>query len=287
MKAPLVKYRKLREGGRFHGTFKRAVAVWESRQEQKNFEDPLTKPLVYRWNRLKVLVPVVPGHEVNVIVSALHDSRPRVQNWTSPKASYGVTRVNEMDCGPYSSRVKYHRISYVPAITSYAVLQGRTLVFRFDTRRILIKAPRGYCWGRDDNGVKLYSKSNPANDYHPNTSDLLGSTKAIVQKLKANVLARKEAEKQSKQTEKAFKRAVREGAMVCMADSLQSGNCYSGTYNWATRHGLNPSSHYTPDQLSAIANGDARRVALVVTVALRRHSREMERGYCVLAEHGK
>ena len=51
------------------------------------------------------------------------------------------------------------------------------------------------------------------------------------------------------------------------------------------RHDLDPRRHYAPTQLLALANGDTRRVAAVVSVALRRHREEMARGYALLSDH--
>jgi len=34
-----------------------------------------------------------------------------------------------------------------------------------------------------------------------------------------------------------------------------------------------------------MANGETRRVALAVASAMRRHRAEMDRGYCVVADH--
>jgi Arc/MetJ-type ribon-helix-helix transcriptional regulator len=82
-----------------------------------------------------------------------------------------------------------------------------------------------------------------------------------------------------------IRRAEKEGCLVCLADSLKAGNCRGGSESWARRHGIDPMAHTLPSVLLAKANGEYRRVSLVVTVALRRHEREMRQGYADLSEH--
>jgi hypothetical protein len=83
----------------------------------------------------------------------------------------------------------------------------------------------------------------------------------------------------------AVKRAEEIGVMVCLADSVRAGNCRAGSENFARNHGLDPSKHYTPAEVLAVANGQTRFVALACTAALRRTIRELDRGYSDLAEH--
>jgi hypothetical protein len=85
--------------------------------------------------------------------------------------------------------------------------------------------------------------------------------------------------------ENAAEIAQNEGVFVCLADSIRAGNCKIGTLNFAERHRLDTSRHYTAIELLAQANGDAGRVRLAITAARFRHNQEMDRGYCDLSEH--
>lgn len=283
---PIEKYRRLKRAGKLHGTIKRAVALREARDAVAKVKDPLLLPLARRPSRLKVVVPLR-GQEARRVCMSLKETRPRVSNWDTRVPTTDVSYVQPVNHGNYSSRVKYDRWSYRPRIQSYGILHGKELIYRFNGSRFVLKAPRGYAWGRDENGIKLYVKRHPKIDYHPHSQDLLDGVKVMKSMLWANHETRKQLARKEKQHRDAVKRAAREGAHVCLSDSLVAGNCYSGSYSWAKRHGLEPTEHYTPQQVLAKANGDAARVAVVVTVALRRHIKEMERGYCVLAEHGK
>jgi len=160
-----------------------------------------------------------------------------------------------------------------------------------------VKAPKGYYWDRDINGLKLVCKASPKDDYHPTAWDLLNlKPREIARVLQERATDRRAAraiqrqqekearEKQQKEME-TIRRAEKEGATVCLADSLLAGNCLAGTLDWATRHGFDRANHYTPSEVLKHANGDASRVALVIAVALRRHRKEMDQGYAELAEH--
>ena len=67
-----------------------------------------------------------------------------------------------------------------------------------------------------------------------------------------------------------------------LADSLAAGNCQAGSEQFARRHGLNPTRWYKPNELLAVANGDAQRVRLAVLAAVRRHDRLAEAGAQVI-----
>jgi hypothetical protein len=222
---------------------------------------------------------------------------PRLREWSLGEiATVSDHPFSIRECGSNSNWNKRSTFRRGVLVQSYATCTLRVCVLTLAGTRHEIRAPRGYKWDIDENGLRLRSCSHPQHDYHPSATELLTPVAEIVARLKANVLARREAarlakqqareEKQSaKQRADAIKRAEREGIAVCLRDSVRAGNCESGSSQWAQRHGLDPARHYSPSAVLALANGDTSRVALVVTVALARHRREMQAGVCVLADH--
>ena len=142
-----------------------------------------------------------------------------------------------------------------------------------------------YSWKKDANGIHIIS-TDGKKDYHPDSDDLRNYSKSDIRaKALNNYKIRKEELKQQKRNLLLIKKAEKEGAMICLKDSIRSGNCQVGTINFANRHNLNPQKHYPPTQLLKIANGQADRVAIAVAVGLRRHYREMRQGFCEIANH--
>ena len=72
---------------------------------------------------------------------------------------------------------------------------------------------------------------------------------------------------------------------VCERDSYRAGNCIPGTQQFAQSHKLNLSRHYCAADLLRIANGSTRFVRAAVVAAVRRERAEIDRGYCLLADH--
>lgn len=280
-------YQQLRCDGKFHGTLKRAKALRKQRDARRELpSDRLATPLKQRFDAARVLIPL--GNAGSEAVSRIHAQNTRLKNWTEARAGL-CTRMRTNDLGRYSSRCTYTHYTYTPLVQSYGVNVGKAIYFHFDgtVRRVI--APRGYRWETDSNGIRLVSLSDPQADYHPTAGELLAGMRSVVAKLRENLRIRRESfkkqNKKQKQQAAAVKRAEREGATVCIADSIRAGNCVAGSINWAKRHGLEPQQHYRPSQVLALANGDIQRVALVVTIALKRHRREMERGFALLEEH--
>lgn len=227
---------------------------------------------------------------------------PRAKNWRSPSATSGKTWERRVSVKPRGGWTSYE---YEHHIESWGVVSptGSKLYYQIHhasgLRKGVLKAPRGWKWNVDANGIRLRTKATNSGmaDYHPSASEILNCSLPQLRKLardnqaKRKALlaefAKKEKAKQESQeaAERAIKRAESEGATVCLADSLRAGNCLAGTQQWASRHGFDFNRHYKPSDVLAKANGDTHRVALVVNVALRRHKLEMERGYADLEDH--
>jgi len=225
---------------------------------------------------------------------------PRRKNWRSSLSGRGMCPVDAItiNCGRYSSRCTYTKYEYQVIVRSCArVRPGFLLYWLADEPMRRIKAPHGYRWDEDATGVRLVSIARPADDYHVDSHDLSEcSPRQLAAKLRENALIRRReareraareraAKLSAKQEARILRTAEREGATVCVRDSVNIGNCEAGTRSWAKNHGLDASRHYRPSEVLALANGDGRRVALVVSAALRRHRVEMDRGFALLADH--
>lgn len=279
----------------FCGTIKDAAK--KRRDRIKIQQVATTLPLETRVKRARVIVPLGSQHGADANNEA-HEQHPRRKNWESPAAVdewWQTTHIREVDHGRYSSRCTYTHYTYEPQVGSFAFLTSSGMVYVYRGQKYRFRNTHGYKWGKDANGLRLYRVAKPTDDYHPDSSDLIGpdgkratlrSLTAIVRdnaKVRNDVAARARAEK--RRAKDAVQKAQREGCHVCVADSLRAGNCKAGTVNWAQRHGLDVSRHYEPSKVMDLANGDLPRVALVVSVALRRHREEMQRGFCVLDDH--
>ena len=274
------KYTELAHAGKLHGTIAAAMRLWKVRRENK------PQPYTTRTMQLKAkrAMPVlVPSGDYGLDRLIERRSVDQRVVWTDVGAGL-TTRI--FTTGSNSNWRKRSTFERHLIIESWARVQRDRIEYHLHGRVATIPAPRGYRWDSDANGLMLVGR---AGDYHPTADDLQTAAadkcRAIVASLKENAAVRKQEAKKAKQQLKMVKRAEREGAAVCLADSLRAGNCRAGSLNWAQRHDLDPSRHYRPTQVLALANGDAARVAIVAAAAIRRHQQEMARGFCELAEH--
>lgn len=294
----LTEFRRIGKRKLAPRTATEAKAIHDRRQAaqavQKSFvtvpaEPAATLELRKRYARMSVKVDL--GAARHRFMDAAREMFPQRKNWDGTTAM--KTRhergwyVKEINHGRYSSRCTYTKWSYEVKVTSTAFVTPARLFFWFANDPVRrIKAPHGYHWDKDGNGVKLVANADSNADYHPDAHDLLTMTpRQLAAKARENAAIRKAQRRQTQKEIAAIKRAEDEGATVCVADSLRAGNCRAGTVTWARNHGLDPVRHYRPSEILSLANGQTDRVALVVTVALRRHRMEMERGYAELADH--
>ena len=212
----------------------------------------------------------------------------RKKNWTEPKASSLriAPRYNTIDCGRYSSRCTYRKYNYMPVVGSYAIIEGGLLhYFWSDEEPTVLEAPFGYIWSEDVNGICIISNDGKK-DYHPTSDDLREYSKRHIRSLAlANYRTRVRIKREAYKELRFIKKAQKEGARICLKDSLIAGNCRVGTEDFGKRHQLDPSKHYSPNKLLKIANGAASRVKLAVMAGLRRHRSEMKAGMCMLYDH--
>lgn len=284
-------YRALRRLGRLHGTITRAIRL---RKQRDQWQAPIVRPtLAQRVRNHRCAVDLGEWQSVEARTEARRQ-HPQRRNWNKPIATTRdatAVQVCPVDEGRYSSRCTYTHWTYDVKVSSYARVCSGGLYYHYLGNRVYYPHPRGYRWQRDTLGVKLVSRANPLDDYHPNGAELMAATRKrvdvriITRRLRENAITRRVNAKRLRQEMAAIERAEREGATVCLADSKRAGNCLVGTTAWCRKRGLDDTRHYPPSSLFDAANGDRRRVAAVVQVALRRHRLEMDRGYAILADH--
>lgn len=249
----------------------------------------------------RVPVPLGPN-TAHHLEEAAWAAYPHRKNWDSATETCfpAYNLVETIDHGQYSSRCQFRHLTYRPTVTSCAVICDGGSHVRYEyaiAAPAWLKAPRGYRWDRDKNGLRIVSMSDQRRDYHPNSDDLRSYDARALAKKAAELHAVRKAQAAKAREEyrlaklsadeqtKLIAKAEREGATVCLKDSIKAGNCRAGSEQFAQRHNLDPTKHYRPSQLLRIANGDAHRVKLVVAVALRRHRHEMAVGYALLEDH--
>jgi len=137
--------------------------------------------------------------------------------------------------------------------------------------------PVGFKWDIDENGLRIVRRDGA--DYHPTTFELLHKDCILksLKKLEINASVRLKELVEIKKNKEALKKCEK-SLKVVFVDSLDAGNCYSGTVQFCNRHGLNKNKAYSPRQLMKLCNGDAQRVRLAINAALRRHKRFVDNG---------
>lgn len=287
------KYQALQHAGKLSGTIARAMRLRAEREANPPLAEQATGRIAaknsLRRARRGVRVAVPLGSRS--FAESYRAQFPRLREWSLGEiATTSGAVFSTKEIGSNSDWNKRSTFQRGVLVQSYATCQDfgeAILVIAGKEHRI--KAPRGYRWDIDENGLLLRAKSDRRADYHPTATELLGPVAAIVATLKENFATRKAAARAARAKEAqrlaAIRRAEAEGATVCLRDSVRAGNCLAGSLTWAQRHGLDPSRHYRPSEVLSLANGDASRVALVVMLALKRHREEMERGFAVLADH--
>ena len=177
----------------------------------------------------------------------------------------------------YTRATNDNHVRAVAQITS-----PKRLEYLLHEKRGSVVLPDGYEWRHDANGLHVFERATGA-DYHISASDLLSRAKEKFPEILAKLTDRREHRLKVK-ARRAAERAEMKGVWVSVRDSLNGGNCKTGTLAFAKRHGLSLTRHYEARQLFAIANGDVGRVRLAITAALIRHERDMERGYSTLED---
>jgi hypothetical protein len=287
------KYKALRAAGRFHGTIKRALELRQQREANRPYtRDFLCHRCVniaayyMRRRRLErgIVVPI--GRQLEAeLAGIVKRANPHLRNWKG-----GVSETGSLAeaMGWYSiwstgsnsdwrKRSTFERGVSVHSMFSATNTVSGTIHCGPHQRNVTL--PKGWVFDIDENGLfirrSVLVRSLGPCDFHPTAADLLRmSPKELIATARENARVRAAQERQQRQEARALmeqvRRAEREGATVCLADSLRVGNCYAGTVRWAARAGLARNKHHKPSQIAKLAGAaghEARRVMLVIRYA--------------------
>jgi len=296
-------YTALRDSGKLSGSIARAVRLRQQRDDRR-ITDRTRSPIgmleanVARRSR-PTLLSLGNRLSYQFLTEAQNEFR-RYRNWSDGATAvvdlgdevyrHSPWRIEETgDRGGPRKRSTFRRGVLVRCYATCPDHREAVVVVGNMTRRF--RAPRGFRWDVDARGLMLRTTRRGAkldrfDEYHPDAGDLIfGGPKFVVEQLKAAAVRRRAAAAVARRNLGLVRAAEREGAHVCLADSLRAGNCRAGTLDWVRMHKLDASRHYRPSEVLRLANGDAMRVSIVVAMAIKRHREEMRRGHAELSDH--
>lgn len=276
-------YSRLRSQGKLHGTVANAVRKWEKRRAVAAQPGPKKGRFAEKMALLQRTCLVPLGHRVaQEQLAEAQAMNPRLRNWSlGARAGEQYGTIEQGSNSDWRKKSTFRRGIVVRSIGQRLTAKVAKLDLNGKEYRFVL--PRGYRWKRDSLGLLIADRK--GNDFHPTASDLMEGIKHCIVQLKENAARRKAENAKTRRELRMVRRAEREGARVCMADSLRAGNCYAGSQAWAINHKIDPQEHIKPSRLLEIANGDTSRIAIVIGQAIRRHRSEMIQGFCELARH--
>ncbi len=202
----------------------------------------------------------------------------RVIPTAAPSRLDHVAAESECRGGRWRTAVSASARDYVRSV---AVIDGGTCTYLAHQTLRTIALPAGWVWDVDANGLRALRVTDGA-DHHVTAADLLDGADEIIARAEEQAAARAavEARVASEAT------AVAE-VEVCAVDARRAGNCEAGIVAWAGQHALSLRAHVPAPVLLRMAARDPQesRVRLAVRVAAERHAREVQAGYCLVADH--
>lgn len=275
------KYQRLRNGGKLFGTIKRARVLHDNRMIAKTVKS--VQPLSTRYNSKRILIPLgSPNLSASPNITQILKENTRKKNWSANEPGL-TTHLRTTNFGQYSRKCKYTKYGYALIVQSYGIVlkYKNTLLFKFDGRTYSKKAPKGYKWDSDKNGIKLVSLRYKDKDYHPTSSELLRQDWFNILRNRANEYykIRRETARLEKESLIQFKSAIKTDCHVRLNDSIKSGNCLAGTLNWLKDKGIN-NTYILLKDLSKYLND--KRVKLACLFAVRRHFESLKLGFSKL-----
>lgn len=223
---------------------------------------------------LKIIIPLQTPHEFSD-----RKNNYRYRKWTSHPGAGLYSGVYEKSAGSGWDKVIIQRWIQVE---SYATIHasGRCAMYYFDSTHKLYKAPRGWIFDNDCNGLKIVNKSRRNIEYHLHNRDFSDLKNAC---RLAHELSKKrlEKERESKREEKEFFKWMRNHrTIVTLTDSLACGNCFAGTMNFIQRFKLKTCVSSEKLESIALKASDSlkRRIKLVIHEAYLREKRYFHAG---------
>lgn len=227
----------------------------------------------------------VPPREHGEVVGSIRNKNKRIKRWgrcisTGLDSRQDHGKIVSISKGRYSSRCTYEKIDHNPSVYSYAIPFGKWLIFRFGDKQYKLKAPKGWLWIKDENGVCI--RRTDGADYHPYADDLIRKDAVwfCCTEARKNYETRKAADRESRTKRAILNKARRGGFYVCVKDSYGAGNCSLGTLAFTRRNNL--SGHVKNTLLERFKED---RVVRTLEYAAKRHLKEMMSGVCLLGDH--
>lgn len=291
-------FRKIKVAHRKGQTPESMLALHETREKRNKKTKSMSVMAIFRSNyeSKPKNVRTITIDDASQFKSIPSIQNKKLKNWNGYLPTLKPSHIQTNNEGTYSSRCRYIHYTYTRMVTSWGCVVNPQFVYvRIDTNDGLfsknIKAPRGFHWTIDKNGIKLQSNSIKSKDYHPSTSDFLvyRDSKSQFHTLitdKANQLYEKRKSILEEQfiEKRMLKNLKNSDCYVSFLDSINAGNCPAGTISWIERNNLEKNKHYKLSVLLRHLEND-QRVKLAAIFAYRRHEQEIQRGYSKLAEH--
>lgn len=277
-------YSALRKQGKLTGTIKAALAKREQREQRQRRE-----PARGRGPYALALIPLGPQHAALAARSA-REQFPRRRNWDAPEPGCHQIGIKTVNHGRYSHRCRYERVSYTPVMRSCGMITPGRALLLIGNDTIRIRAPRGWRFGRDENGLYLTrtSETREAFRYHPTSDEWSAGLSAIraaaIDHEQTQRRVAREAREQRRQARKDAALLATIPVYVCLRDSRTAGNCAAGTVAWARRHDLDPTLHVPAEIVRRLADRNPQAMRAVES-AERRTLTEIRRGYSLIADH--
>ena len=278
-------YSALRKRRILDATIKAALAKRAERDARKY--RPPTRREIER-DRL-ALIPLGPQHAALAARTA-REQHPRRRNWDAPEAGYHQIGIKTTHHGRYSHRCRFERVSYTPVLRACGTVTAGRALLLIGNDTIRIRAPRGWRFGRDDNGLYLVRlrETREAFRYHPTSDEWARGLAAI----RSAAIAHEQTQRRVAREASDQRRQDREDAAmlatlpvyVCLRDSRRAGNCVAGTLAWARRHELDPRQHVPAEIVRRLADRNPQAMRAVES-AERRTLTEIRRGYSLIADH--
>lgn len=145
--------------------------------------------------------------------------------------------------GSYKTYPKIHNEIGWP---SFVYRDGQFLKGRVGEKEFKFKLPKGYSFGNDGYGPKIFKTNKPNDDLHLKSHMMFCKPSIIRRELLNNAKLRRDLHRIEKQKQIAAKRVEKlflqslNNTVVFGLDAARAGNCEAGILGFARRHKINP-----------------------------------------------
>ncbi len=170
----------------------------------------------------------------------------------------GFSRIRQRKTWPYGGKFKtYPKFINDAFIESWIKINtdGNTAVGKTKGKEFSLRAPRGYKFGSDNNGAKLFKIKDSSIDLHLDSSNVFQPVSSLRRGLLQNQAKRAEIQarqKQDKKNKEIFFKNIG-NTVVFIDDSRRAGNCGQGIKAFALRNKLNAEIGISATKLMKLA----------------------------------